>query len=343
MTAQAYESLLFNGNEMSMATEPLKHYLQNRNDINFISPTTACWRGYYGQWEVKGSELYLIGLNAYIEGYREVGLNYLFPNQTEVLANWFNGEIRIPQGEMLEYRHLGYLSMYESDLFLVFENGILVNQYEVDNRAEYQNRLKLREKELRERPAKEAKEKREESIITFFAISTLILGFIGICIGIFFLIKWGTLLGYVISTILTCGVFFLLYRAIENQRKNKRKKKTFIKLMLYAKTLLGEFSIIFILTFLSISLFIYQSIGDSIFYDTDSTLMLFLKALDIIGLTFFSLWIILHFTLKNHYIDTYEVKFISKIRSIRVVLWYISIAILFLPITLGILVFFSHL
>ena len=86
MTEQANERLLFKGDEISMASEPLEHYLQNRNDIKFISARTDCWRGYFGRWEIKDSKLYLIGLKAYIEGYREVGLNYLFPNQKEVLV-----------------------------------------------------------------------------------------------------------------------------------------------------------------------------------------------------------------------------------------------------------------
>lgn len=223
MTAQAHERLIFKGNETSMAAEPLNQYLQNINDIKFVSPSTACWRGYYGQWEIKDSKLYLIGLKAYIEGYREVGINYLFPGQKEVFANWFNGEIRIPQGEMLEYVHMGYASMYESDLFLVFEKGILVNQYHVDNEAEYQNRIKKREQEERERPAKEAKKKKEERKIAFLAITILALVFIGICVGIFYLIRWGTILGYVISAVLVSGVIFLFLLAIKNRIKNKRQ------------------------------------------------------------------------------------------------------------------------
>ncbi|GHU90915.1 hypothetical protein FACS1894155_09900 [Bacteroidia bacterium] len=195
--------------------------LQNRNDIKFISPSTACWRGYYGQWEIKDNKLYLIVLKAYIEGYRKVGLNYLFPGQKQVFANWFNGEIRIPQGEMLEYVHMGYASLYDSDLFLVIENGILANQYEVDNEAEYQERLKQREQEKRERPAKEAKKKKEERMIAFIAITILALVFIGICVGIFYLIKWGTILGYLISAILVSGVIFLFFLAIRNRIKNK--------------------------------------------------------------------------------------------------------------------------
>lgn len=141
MTAQVGEALIYNGEKTWIATEPLSQYLKVKA-ISFFSPSTACWRGYYGKWEIKDRKLYLIELEAYIEEYKKVGLNYLFPNQKEVFANWFNGEIRIPCGEMLEYVHMGYASLYERDLFLVFENGILVNQYEVDNEEEYQNRLK---------------------------------------------------------------------------------------------------------------------------------------------------------------------------------------------------------
>jgi hypothetical protein len=223
MTAQARERLIFNGNETSMAAEPLNQYLQNKDDKIFISPSTACWRGYYGHWEIKDSKLYLIGLKAYIEGYKEVGLDYLFPGQKEVFANWFSGEVRIPQGEMLEYVHMGYASMYDSDLLLVFENGKLVNQYEIDNKEEFQNRPKKREIEERERPTKEAKKKKEERIIVFSAITILVLIFIGICIGIFYLIKWGTVFGYLISTILASGIIFLFFLAVKIRIKNKRK------------------------------------------------------------------------------------------------------------------------
>ncbi len=145
MTAQIGEKLIYNGEETWMASEPLNQYLQSRTDIKFVSPSTACWRGYFGQWEIKDNNLYLTGLKAYIEDYKEVDLNYLFPGQNIIFANWFNGKIRIPLGEMLNYRHMGYASLFEKDLFLIFENGTLVNQYEVDNETEYQNRLKQRE------------------------------------------------------------------------------------------------------------------------------------------------------------------------------------------------------
>lgn len=289
MTAQAGERLIFKGEETWMAAEPLNQYLENRNDIKFVSPSTACWRGYYGQWEIKNNKLFLVELKAYLEGYREVGLDYLFPRQNKVFANWFSGEIRIPQGEMLDYVHMGYASLYERDLILVFENGLLTNEYVIDNEEEYQNRIEKREKQKIEQTEKEAKKKKKDKITTaiaavcfslaligicvgvynllkqgttltylfsaiiiipllliiggvifliankeknrlkedkavaFVGINFLVLVFIGICIGVFYLIKWGTVFGYVISAILASGVIFIFFLAIKTHTKKKRE------------------------------------------------------------------------------------------------------------------------
>jgi hypothetical protein len=83
VTAQARESILYKGEENWMATEPLDQYLHNRNEIEFVSPCSACWRGYYGKWE-----------------------------------------IRIPQGDLLEYVHMSYDSTFDKDLLLQFDQGI---------------------------------------------------------------------------------------------------------------------------------------------------------------------------------------------------------------------------
>lgn len=284
MTAQAGERLFYKGEETWMAAEPLNQYLQNRNDIKFISPSTACWRGYFGQWEIKDDKLYLIGLKAYIEGYREVDLSYLFPRQRQVIADWFSGKIRVPQGEMLDYVHMGYASLYERDLILEIKNGELVNEYVVENEEEFQERLKDKERKEIERLEKQAKDKKKEKVLTvvavilialvltgtiiglnklikvgtalayltsaiiaipillmligviyyiskkennkeqdkaisFIGINFLVFVFIGICIGVFFLINWGTLLGYLTSSLIVGGLLFLVFLAIKNRKK----------------------------------------------------------------------------------------------------------------------------
>lgn len=284
MTAQAGERLFYKGEETWMAAEPLNQYLQNRKDIKFISPSTACWRGYFGQWEIKNNKLYLIGLKAYLEGYREVDLSYLFPRQNQVIADWFSGKIRVPQGEMLDYVHMGYASLYERDLILEIKNGEIVNEYVVENEEEFQERLKDKKRKEIERLEKQAKDKKKDKVLTvvtvilialvltgtiiglnklitvgtalayltsaiiaipillmlvgviyyiskkennkeqdraisFIGINFLVFVFIGICISVYFLINWGTLLGYLTSSLIVCGLLFLVYLAIKNRTK----------------------------------------------------------------------------------------------------------------------------
>lgn len=284
MTAQAREILFYKGEEIWMAAEPLNQYLKNRKDVKFISRSTDCWRGYYGQWEIKDKTLYLIGLNAYVEGYRQVDLSYLFPRQKQVIADWFSGKIRVPQGKMLDYVHMGYASLYERDLILEIKNGELVNEYVVENEEEFKKRLRDKERKKIERLKKQAKDKKKEKInivvavilitliltgtiigiyklislgttlgyltsvliiiplllmlggtiyciyknennqeqdraISFIGINFLVFVFIGICIGVFFLINWGTLFGYLTSSLIVGGFFFLVFLAIQNRKK----------------------------------------------------------------------------------------------------------------------------
>tara|TARA_X000000368_G_C22707528_1_gene569549 strand:+ start:105 stop:539 length:435 start_codon:yes stop_codon:yes gene_type:complete len=134
MTAQLKEILIYKGNKVGMATEPLAPYLKNRKDINFSFRSTACWRGYFGTWELRDKKLFIIALKACTDEYRnyEVDLNYLFSGKNEVLADWFSGEIRIPQGKMLQYVHMGYQSIFEKDLMLKFKKGILIDERVID-------------------------------------------------------------------------------------------------------------------------------------------------------------------------------------------------------------------
>ncbi len=141
MTAQLHEQLLYEGQEVSMASEPLNQYLDLLGDTQFIAPHTACRRGYVGYWEIRDSKLYLVGLTAYVEGYEEKGLGFLFLDQKEVFAGWFTGKVRIPMGELLYYVHGGYSSLFEKDIFLDIEKGIVIDKTEVDNQEEYQRRL----------------------------------------------------------------------------------------------------------------------------------------------------------------------------------------------------------
>ncbi len=116
-----------------MANELLNDYISSRPDLKFVFTSTAISRSYEASWEIIDNKLFLVAFKAYLDGYVKVDLNYLFPGQTSVFASWVTDSIRLPYGKLIEYVHGGYGSTYKNDRFLEFENGILINDYVVDN------------------------------------------------------------------------------------------------------------------------------------------------------------------------------------------------------------------
>jgi hypothetical protein len=130
MTAQIPETLYYHGQRRSMCEEPLSDYfaLRGRRPA-FSSSSTALWRRYVGVWEIREDRLYLVGIDAKLEGGVKASLEAIFPGFPErVFAHWYSGELRLPQGRQLKYVHMGYGSVFESDLFLRIEKGVLVGR-----------------------------------------------------------------------------------------------------------------------------------------------------------------------------------------------------------------------
>ena len=138
MTAQVSEKLLYEGKSIFLFSEPLALYLM-QNQIRFTSPHTANWRGYVGTWEIIETEgverLYLVGIEAHKDYETILTLPDLFPGFDKVFAHWFTGELRCPQGELLNYVHGGYASTYEYDLMMEFKQGVLVHKYARHNKS----------------------------------------------------------------------------------------------------------------------------------------------------------------------------------------------------------------
>jgi hypothetical protein len=69
-----------------------------------------------------------VGLQAH-KTYEEIlELKDVFPGCDKVFAHWFTGELRCPQGAQLQYRHMGYGSVYEYDLLMDFKQGVLTEK-----------------------------------------------------------------------------------------------------------------------------------------------------------------------------------------------------------------------
>ncbi len=127
MTAQIGENLIYQGQEVSMCTEPLGDYFALGGEHpDFADTCTALWRGYVGTWEIIEDRLYLINLSATLRDGTDVTLETIFPGYPDrVFAHWYSGTLRIPQGKMLEYEHMGYASRYERDLMLKINKGVI--------------------------------------------------------------------------------------------------------------------------------------------------------------------------------------------------------------------------
>lgn len=136
MTEQIKERLRYKGKTYNIIAEPLNAYLSKSGKTkNLVSPHTACWRGYYGTWKIKQDKLYLVKLKAFIDDYKEVGIDYLFPNKKEVFAEWFNGEIIIIDDDNTVLGYAFVSSISGDYLSLKFKNGELIKSERVRNKS----------------------------------------------------------------------------------------------------------------------------------------------------------------------------------------------------------------
>ena len=66
---------------------------------------TDCWRGYVGAWAIENGRFYLVDLH---------GL-FMLVGDDPLFADWFSGVLRVPQGELIQYVHMGVGSVFERE------------------------------------------------------------------------------------------------------------------------------------------------------------------------------------------------------------------------------------
>lgn len=109
------------------------------------------WRGYVATWQIDGDRLMLsrierlrvrrnpeaatnVDADPDIREMVEIPIEKVFPGgKLPVFAEWYSGKLRVPQGEMIDYVHMGYGSRYARDTFLDFKNGMLVSRVDIEN------------------------------------------------------------------------------------------------------------------------------------------------------------------------------------------------------------------
>ena len=110
MTAQETEILIFNGEQLDMTSNPdLNDNAEPSHPFH-----TANYRGYVGVWEIVDNKLYLNKVNG---GFMR--------DKGPFFAEWVSQELHVWKGNLLNYVHTGYGSMYENDMFFDIDHGIL--------------------------------------------------------------------------------------------------------------------------------------------------------------------------------------------------------------------------
>ncbi|MNI37768.1 hypothetical protein D3C73_918820 [compost metagenome] len=151
MTAQTPEEFIYKGKRyQGLYAEPLDQYLQTQN-IEFQPIASNCWRGYSGLWVISDNKLFLTHFSGAIRIYqieknefspelcyetKSISLNHLFPNQQNVFAEWFSGEIRLVQRVKLTGEDYCD-TVYKKVIHLTFERGILVNAEIIKNKISF--------------------------------------------------------------------------------------------------------------------------------------------------------------------------------------------------------------
>lgn len=134
------EEILVIKDEVYGFRRSILHPILEEREVKFKCNSTGIWRGYLGTWELIDNKIYLIDLNAYIDDEEIDGIEYLFPGEEKVFAEWVNAKIPLDIGGVLfwEFYHK---AIYEKELVLEFKDGVLIGETEVDNRKVYDRKL----------------------------------------------------------------------------------------------------------------------------------------------------------------------------------------------------------
>lgn len=143
MAAQFPDIILYEGEKLELYSNPLEPYwnISKKRRPTFLEEE-ECTRGYIATWEIIDNLLILREVDGNVEKrlfifWKKItrySLGMLFPaiNTGGVVASWFTGKIRIPQGKMLFYVHQAYDSRFEREKVITIEHGKVLKTVVLD-------------------------------------------------------------------------------------------------------------------------------------------------------------------------------------------------------------------
>lgn len=134
---QCHEKIRFRDEECSLCTAPLAQAIGSViSEPPFGGFSTACRRGYVGEWEIRDDQLFLTGLGSPLWGSNDrVAVGDLFPGAPPdgVFVAWCTDWLHVPK---MEYMWLGlthWEPVSEWDVFLAVHRGRMIAVHDVTN------------------------------------------------------------------------------------------------------------------------------------------------------------------------------------------------------------------
>lgn len=144
LTGEPEDEFLYNGKSYGCIAGLPSIKLPEDNLVKFKNSmgnfNSAYHAPYTCKWKIENGKLYLIELNGTIvkpysdkpndiDDYKSIDLNYLYPEQKEVFAEWYSGKISLVSGfyEIIRYSKDGK-RVFPKVLHLNFENGRIINE-----------------------------------------------------------------------------------------------------------------------------------------------------------------------------------------------------------------------
>ena len=147
-TAQQAERIEWHGKAYLLFTQPLEQRYPDRQQRPsfMVAPLTRAAnnaRGYIGSWRLEDDRLYLVDIQAWFckEGAtgsadcRKVTVPDLFGDgaKAPVFADWFNGELTLPDGALLRRAPLEYGASYQRTIRITLKGGKVTRIQTVDH------------------------------------------------------------------------------------------------------------------------------------------------------------------------------------------------------------------
>lgn len=134
MAAQRPDTIYIDGQRKDLYSNPLESYweVSGKKKPKFYE-LDVCKRGYIASWAIEESQLLLTNIKGdvcktYFLVYKKwikANISTLFPKAAnrKVMASWYTGKLRIPNGSMISYSNDDYNSRFEKEMIVWVKEG----------------------------------------------------------------------------------------------------------------------------------------------------------------------------------------------------------------------------